>query len=118
MAYKIEGTKITTVRGDTFRVMVNITNNDGTPYTPAEGDSIRFALKSTKMNAAKSEYEDRVPLIRKTIPVDTLVLELEPNDTKSLGFGAYEYDIEITKEDGDVDTFIQASPFILAKELD
>lgn len=117
MAYKIEGTKITLVRGDSLKLIVGIENEDGTAYTPAEGDSIRFALKRTRMNVAKSEYDDRTPLIQKTIPTDTMALELEPTDTKSLGFGTYEYDIELTKENGDVDTFIQASPFILAKEV-
>ena len=117
MAYTIEGTQITLVRGDSLSLTVGIENEDGSAYTPAAGDSIRFALKRARMNQAGTEYSDAEPLIEKTIPNDTLILSLEPDDTKSLGFGTYDYDIELTKENGEVDTFIKASPFVLAKEV-
>lgn len=99
MGYSInDKTKtISLVRGDTLRVQIGI-DVDGQAYTPTNGDTIRFAMKSS--------YGSNRVLIHKEIPKDTMVLTLLPNDTKRLAFGNYVYDIEITFENGDVDTFI------------
>ena len=109
--------EIRMTRGDTLLVAVTMTR-DGAPYTPVSGDSVRFAVKHTKMTSGGKEYADVDPLILKTIPVATMILELEPEDTKSFPFGEYVYDIEITFGDtGRVDTFITNSPFILTPEV-
>ena len=109
-------TEIKLTRGDTLRVSVGITK-DGQPYTPQEGEVVRFALKPPTLNARETEYVQPDPLILKVIPNDTMLLELDPADTKSLGFGEYEYDIEITLLDGTVDTFITATKFTLTREV-
>ena len=70
------------------------------------------------MNSKKTDYKDIEPLILKEIPNDTLILELEPNDTKPLAFGTYVYDIQITFEDGTVDTFITEAMFKLTPEVE
>lgn len=111
----VSDSKIIMTRGDTLRIQVSI-EQDGEVYVPTDGDVVRFALKHTTLNSAQTEYTDSDPLILKTIPNDTLILELEPSDTKSLGFGKYDYDIEITFEDGTVDTFI-SSTLKLTKEV-
>ena len=103
-------------RGDTLKVQVGI-SIDGEPYTPDTNDVVRFAVKHQTMNAAKTEYTDSDPLILKTIPNDTLLLVLEPGDTKSLGFGTYDFDIQITFADGVVDTFISGT-LKLTKEVE
>ena len=108
--------EIKLTRGDTLRVSVSITKGKE-PYTPQDGEVVRFALKPPTLNAKKSEYIQPDPLILKTIPNDTMLLVLEPNDTKQLGFGEYEYDIEITLLDGTVDTFITATKFTLTREV-
>ena len=112
----VDGNKITMTRGDTLRLKVGIVV-DGEEYTPELYDSVRFALKHSEMNQQKTEYKDSDPLINKTIPNDTLILELEPEDTKSLGFGKYDYDVQITFADGTVDTFI-SDTLKLTKEVD
>lgn len=117
MSYTVEDNSITLTRGDTFRGKVGI-KVDGEQYTPVDGDVVRFALKHNKLNADKTEYTDPEPLILKTIPNDTLILELEPSDTKELGFGKYVYDVQITLADGTVDTFITKAPFKLTEEVD
>ena len=120
--FSIDGQKITLTRGDTLILEVGIyieTEGEGKqPYTPVPGDAIRFALKRDKMNAKKTEYSDPEPLIKKTIPVDTMILRLDTEDTASLPFGNYVYDIQITFVDGTVDTFIANQPFILTPEVD
>lgn len=116
MSVKIKKNLITLTRGDTMRLGIIMTM-DGTPYEPEAGDTLRFTLKRNLLNAAKSEYVDPEPLIEKTIPIDTLILELEPEDTKGLGFGTYAYDIQITFADGAVDTFLFGQ-LVLTPEVD
>ena len=107
--YKIQGTTITLTRGDSFYCLLSLKRN-GQAYTPDAGDIIRFAMKKN--------YFDAEPLIEQTIPNDTLVLCLLPSDTKTLAFGTYVYDIEITFENGDVDTFINEAKFVIAPEVE
>lgn len=107
---QIIGTTITLTRGDTARIHVPLYQKDGSRYTPKDGDVIRFA--------AKANYKDDTCLIRKIIPNDTLILQLDPADTKPLDFGAYVYDIEVTFENGDVDTVICKATLNIDKEVD
>lgn len=103
--YKFEKNTIYLTRGDTLRASLGIKQN-GEDYIPQPGDSIRFALKRSDMKHDKTEFLDTKPLILKEIPTDTMILQLEPKDTKNLKFGVYVYDIQITMENGLVDTFI------------
>ena len=96
--YSVNGDSIILTRGDTLFLNLSLTNPDGSDYEPADGDSIRFAMKR--------KIKDQDCLILKEIPTDTMVLELEPSDTKSLSFGTYVYDIELTTATGRVSTVI------------
>ena len=110
MSVMISGTKITMTRGDTLKVRVDIYDSQGNSYTPVEGDTLRFA--------AKQQYSDERPVILKDIPYDTCLLHLEPNDTKGLPQPAkLVYDIQITMNDGTVDTFLKGS-LVLTEEVD
>lgn len=117
MSSKISGTSITLTRGDTLKVLISISKN-GQPYTPVQGDAIRFALKHKTMNNKQTAYKDTQPLIIKNIPINTMILQLEPNDTKELDFDTYVYDIQITFSDGTVDTFITEAILKLTPEVD
>ena len=114
---KIKGNTIEMTRGDTLIVTVGITDENGQDYTPDAGDSIRFALKRAEMTLGRKGYKDTDPLIIKTIPTDSLVLQLNPADTKGLDFGEYVYDIELTHANGIVDTFIANAKFVLSPEV-
>jgi hypothetical protein len=107
---KINGTTITLTRGDTLLASLEISDAEGNTYTPSEGDVIRFAMKKS--------YSDSACLIEKQIPNDTLMLSLDPSDTKDLPFGSYVYDIEITFESGAVDTFIDKATFRISEEVE
>lgn len=108
----ISGTTITITRGDTLDALVELFLPDGSPYPIQAGDVIRFALKQ--------KYRDREPLLRKEIPHDTMNLRLESEETKQFRAGGvpYVYDIEITMEDGTVDTFIERAKLIVTEEVD
>ena len=116
MASSISGTSITLTRGDTLRIKIKITL-DEQEYIPVEGDTIRFALKHPTLNSKKTDYKDTEPLILKAIPINTMILELEPSDTKNLQFGNYIYDMQITFADGRVDTFITEAKFKITPEV-
>ena len=110
MAYSIDEktNNITLVRGDYFPCYISMTK-DGEPFEPSIG-TLRFAVKKRYTDP------DEKVLIVKTIPIDTLLLELESDDTKELKFGEYVYDIEYTDQNGRPDTFIRAK-FILSEEV-
>ena len=110
MSFKVRNNTIFLTRGDTFKAHLTINYPDGTVYTPKEGDSIRFALKEN--------IEDEECLILRDIPIDTMLLVLYPGDTKELEFGSYVYDVQLTKANGDVDTFITASKLKLTAEVE
>ena len=110
MSYNISGTTITLTRGDTLNAVISITDSDGNPYTPIEGDNIRFAMKS--------KITDETPILNIDIPIDTMELIIRPEDTKHLKFGSYVYDIQLTKANGVVDTFITKSVFKITEEVD
>lgn len=110
MSFKVNRNTIYLTRGDTFKAHLTITYPDGSEYTPKEGDSIRFALKE--------DIDDEECLIYREIPIDTMLLIIFPGDTKELEFGTYVYDIQLTKTNGDVDTFITASKFKITAEVE
>lgn len=100
--YKIEKIEdkiydITLTRGDTLFLEYPLYDEDDNPYTPEEGDSIRFAMKK--------KYKDEEPLVVVDIPIDTCLLEIKPEHTKPLNFGDYVYDVELTDKYGHVSTF-------------
>lgn len=110
MSCNIFGTTITLTRGDTFTARIDITDAAGEPYTPGKGDTVRFAMKAS--------YADIRPLLVVDIPVDTMLLTLRPEDTKDLAFGKYVYDIQLTRANGEVDTFITKAKLNLSEEVD
>lgn len=109
MSYSVKGTTITLTRGDSFGADVEIFRPDGSPYLPNPGDSIRFAMKA--------KISDKEPLILKDISIDSMKLLLDPEDTKDLAFGTYLYDIQLTKANGTIDTFITKSKLVLTEEV-
>lgn len=110
---EIEGTTITITKGDSALITVQAFNPDGSAYEPEEGDTIRFAMKRN--------YYDAEPILVKDISLDTMELRLEPEDTKDLeagpANGRYKYDIELSKADGTVDTFIPRATLIVLEEV-
>lgn len=115
---EIKGNSIRMTRGDSLVVIVTAkVKQTGEIYIPNEGDTFRFAVKHNRLNSDRSDFTDSAPLILKDIPADTMELILEPADTKSLEFGNYVYDIELTRFDGVVDTFIANANFTLTPEV-
>lgn len=124
MTCKIVGNDVWLTRGDSFvtDVGADYVDEEGKPtgdkYVPEVGDTCRFALKSAKMTIGQQNFVDEEPLIYKNIPVETMILTLEPTDTKELPFGRYKYDIELVHVGGVVDTIIADADFTITPEVD
>ena len=111
MSARITGKTITLTRGDTLKVTVEIFNEDGSVYDPIPGDAIRFALKQNYNSSEIKIYKD--------IPLDTLLLVINPEDTKGLKQpGEYVYDVQLTHANGDIDTFIANGKLKITEEVD
>lgn len=82
-----------------MKTEIGILVGEGEYYSPEVNDAVRFIVRK--------KPEDKDALITKTIPHDTMLLELEPADTSSLATGVYHYCCDITLENGEVYTFIE-----------
>lgn len=104
--------KITLTRGDTAILKIAITDKEGEAYTPGVGDEIRFAMKKN--------YNDENVLVRANAIIDggDITITILPEHTKSLPYGVYRYDIQLTTSDGIVDTFIDRAAIELTEEVD
>ena len=90
---------IVVTKGDTVKMPIIVTNNDGSIYHVQKDDVINFGLKK--------EYTDAECLIEKIIDNDELMLVLSHEDTKKLEVGiGYKYDIQILRNKNEVHTFI------------
>lgn len=94
---------ITLTRGDTLTLSLTLTTRSGEAYTPEAGDVIRFAI--SKGFCGDAFYDLKYS---QNIPTDTLSLTVPASETKKLECGEYNYDVEITHNDGFVDTVISA----------
>lgn len=110
MSYSVKKTTIYLTRGDTFRAVISLKDAEGEIYTPVAGESIRFAMKN--------DYGDAEPLLLISVPIDTLELVIRPEDTKELPFGNYVWDMQITRANGDIDTFITKAQLVLTEEVE
>lgn len=61
--FKVKNNAITITRGDSGIAEITLQTADGEEYTPQEGDSIRFALKSNRFTPRMTEFLDLEPLI-------------------------------------------------------
>ena len=109
MSYVVKKNNITLTRGDTFKAQIFIKDKEGNMYTPESDDVIEFGVKQ--------DYEDEKLLIRKEVPIDTMILRIDPEDTKKLPFGEYVYDMQLTKANGEVMTFITKGRLVLSEEV-
>jgi hypothetical protein len=106
--FKIESNnKMSITRGDDASFDVDLENSDGTPYEMETGDILTFTVKT-------STTTPKV-LFQKTS--DDGSFKIEHDDTASLQYGDYRYDIQFTKNSGDIDTVITPSAFVVLEEV-
>ena len=103
------------VRGDTEEISLSIVVIvDGVPEEKAleDGDTLFFTVKkhaneeSFLLQKVVTEFHDGKAQVT-----------LEPEDTNSLSFGTYVYDVQVTFSTGVVKTVIKESKFVLETEV-
>lgn len=99
---KLFGNEITMTRGDTVRLGLTLLNMDNTEYELQEGDKVYFTVKSGDRERISREVSEGIILY----PADTAILE----------YGKYDYDVEVVRANGDVNTVI-VSKLIICKEV-
>ena len=105
----IDDKNIKLTRGDTARLTVPIINlaNNG-EYTMESGDILYFTVKKT---AKDSDF-----LFQKSVTGSNSI-HIRPEDTATLSFGKYKYDVQLTTATGDVYTVIEPSTFEVMEEI-
>ena len=116
MAHKItqltdKKADIELVRGDTLMLTLNLEKNE-IPYEIVNGDQIIFTVRKNYKGLNNDEI-----LLQKIVDLNSsIILEVEPEDTNSLEYGSYKYDIEFDSWDGKIDTVLQGT-LKLTKEV-
>lgn len=110
---KISDNAITLTKGDSMTLAVSLMNKDKkVPYVPVAGDTVRFAVSIGYKGEADYELIFTTP-----IPNDTLLFTVSATETEALEYRTYNYDVEITHENGLVDTFISSTLTITGEVL-
>lgn len=107
---KVSGNKIELTRGDTMIIELSLKDESGNDYTPVETDKVYFRLKR---NATAKDI-----LLEKEIPIDTMVLRIDAQDTIEFKFGTYVYEIELVTANDYHFTAIANEAFVISEELE
>ena len=99
---------INLTRGDNCDIIVTVYDLNGDEYELQTGDTMLFTIK------INCETQDIV--IQKDITEDSII-SLSHNDTKSLAYGSYVYDVQLTTAGGEVYTVIAPAIFNITKEV-
>lgn len=92
----IDGKNIHLTRGDSATLSLEVTDQEGNPYTPQEGDEFIFTVKNNELVVP---YE-----LTKKFNSD-LDIFISSEESLKFNFGVYLYDIKLVNN-GIVDTFI------------
>jgi hypothetical protein len=100
---KIDSEKmiIAMTRGDTANIVFSAVDEEGTAYTPREGDELRFAV--AKKVGATPLFE--VVNVMGADETAFWTITIASQNTNSLKFADYAFDVQL-KHDGEVDTII------------
>lgn len=109
MLYVGNDGSIQLTRGDTARLVIDITNDlTGIDYTISPTDTLRFTVKRTT--------DDEEAYISKEV-IGGSEFDILPEDTNKMSYGKYMYDVELTTAAGDVYTVIVPTSFKILKEV-
>lgn len=100
--------KLSMVRGDSETITISLKS-----YLFKTGDIVKFTVRKTVKNPEITIHK----VVTEFTESGKAVIEIEPEDTNNLGFGAYTYDVEWTNEAGRVKTIIKPSIFMIEEEV-
>lgn len=102
---KISGTNMQMIRGDSESIKVTLSG-----YEPQPGDYVELTVRKTPTSS---------PVIykRETFGEEaSVVFSISPEDTESLKFGDYVYDVQLTFN-GTIKTVVGPSSFVIGEEV-
>lgn len=109
MLYIESNNVIRLTRGDTAKLTVPIENDlDNSSYVMDEQDTLTFTIKKS--------VKDNGKLVQKVV-TGSNNFHIKPEDTDSLPFGKYVYDVQLTTAGGDVYTVIEPTSFEILSEV-
>lgn len=100
------------IRGDSESITISVINEDGTENLLEHGDTIYFTVK--KQVGVEEKAIQKVVTI---FPDNVAIIDIKPSDTDNLPFGDYVYDVQLSKENGNVITVIQPNRFAISGEV-
>lgn len=109
---KIVGTAISMTRGDSESITFSCQDEDGNKINFVEGDTVYFTIKKSVTTEEK--------ILQKVITIFTngeAIIVIDPADTKTLKYGTFKYDIQLTSATGSVTTVILPSDFTINGEV-
>lgn len=109
---KIQGYNISMIRGDTEVIKVSCKDAKGVGVPLEDGDTLYFTVKSS---VGKEEKEMQKVITE--FPDGIAYINISPDDTKSMNFRGYYYDIQLTRADGTVKTIIPPSMLFIKGEI-
>ena len=80
-------------RGDTVAFKADLEDDEGEPKALVEGDTIYFTVKES----ARTDEIKVQKIITEFVDGGVALITLHPNDTKSLDFKRYRYDIQFPR---------------------
>ena len=93
-------------KGDTVKLSLDIRDKDNNVYNMQSGDVIKMAVRKPKQCNDEFSIESE----SKDIVINT-------EHTKDMKPGIYEYDIQITFANGEVNTIVPLHKFVIQKEV-
>lgn len=110
---RVTNNDIQLTRGDSADLLLTISNTiTGDGYTPVSGDVVRLTIRRS------THSDDAVIEMAQTLSEgDEITFSFAPEDTQTLDYGTYVYDIELTTTNGSVYTIITPSKFRLTEEV-
>lgn len=104
--FQIDDSGIYLTRGDTARLAIKVKYFQGEDYTLQDGDKLVFTVKK--------ELTDTKPIFQ----YEGAMLTIQPEDTKKLEYGAYWFDVQLTRGfDGSIYTVIPPTLFKVMGEV-
>lgn len=105
--------RLSITRGDSAVFEIAATNEiDQTPLLFEDGDTIYFTVK-TSVHTEEIEIQKIIKVFESGIAI----VRILPEDTKHMRFRKYVYDVQLTRSDGFVKTFIGPSEFEITAEV-
>lgn len=104
---KVKNNDITITRGDTEGILIRFKD-----YVPTAEDKFEMTVRKSIQSSEKIVHK-----VGQLNEDGTVLIKIDPNDTKNAEFGQYVYDVQATFSNGEVKTIIKPSKFFIGGEV-